>query len=809
MSARPTGAVRPRLAAVSFCLLLAGIVSLPLLPAGEAVAAEPGAAARRSYAIDAGPLGDVLAQFAARAGVRLSFDPALVAGRQSAGLHGEFSVEEGFARILAGSGHALDRLETGVYSLRRLPPAAGREAQLAPVTVTASGDPGPGGLPLPYAGGQVARGARLGVLGNIEVMDAPFNVTAYTAQTIVDQQSTTVAEVLRNDPSVRYTTPDGHNAENFTIRGFEINSSELAFNGLYGLLPGAHVPTEFLERIEVFKGPAAMLSGISPSGAVGGVINLVPKRATEAPVTRLGASLVSDSRLGLSADVGRRFGPEQRFGARFNAAWSDGETTLDDQEKGERFAALALDWRGDRWRLELDAYYAHQEQSDGSPLMVSFATLGRVLSAPDPRKNALRGTYADQDTKGAVLRAEVDLNDRWTAHAALGAARYEYKGYINGTRVVVLNDAGNARGQTYHQAGYSQGITAEAGVRGVFETGPVTHRLAASVSSLRVRSGLGAVGNSPTYVTNIYQPIPDPLLAGAPGKVNTTADNDYTSVSLADTLSFLDERVLLTLGARQQRVQQKMATPKPYDEDALTPLVGLVVKPWGPHVSLYGNYIEGLSPGVTVGTAFANAGETLSPYETKQSELGVKWESGSFTNTFSLFRIERPFTVSVPTGGLPRLELGGEQLNRGLEWNIFGELARNVRILGGAAYTQARQEKAAIAANQGKDVAGVPRWTVNLGGEWDTPWLPGLTLSTRLTYTGTQYLEPANRLELPAWTRWDLGARYATRIAGRQTVIRASVENVADRHYWAGRFNDGFANIASPRTFKLSASVDF
>ncbi|KAF7599880.1 MAG: TonB-dependent siderophore receptor [Candidatus Dactylopiibacterium carminicum] len=798
---------RPRAIALSIHLMLAGIAA-GMLPPGSAQAAEQSTAARRPFNIAGGALGDVLATFAARAGVRLSFDPALVAGRQSRGLQGEFSVDEGFTRLLADSGLELDAVGGGVYSLRKRAAPVGGETQLGKVVVTA-GVERASELPAAYAGGQVARGARLGTLGNVDVMDAPFNVTAYTEQTIVDQQSGTVAEVLSNDPSVRFTTSDGHNAENFTIRGFDVNSTELAFNGMYGMLPGAHVPTGFLERVEVFKGPAAMLSGISPSGSVGGVINLVPKRAGDTPITRVTTSYLSDSRLGLALDVGRRLGEEQRFGVRMNASVSDGNTTLEDQTKREHFFSLGLDWRGERWRAELDAYTSRQKQTDGSPLMVGFGTLGHVLDAPDPTKNALRGTYATQETNGVSTRGEIDLTDQWTAYAAAGTASYDYKGYLNGTRVVVLNDAGDARGQTYHQKGFTESISAETGVRGSFVTGEVAHKLTLSTLLLKTRSGLASAVTSSSYTTNIYDPI-TPQLAGPYGTANRSADNSFSSLAAVDTLAMLQDRLLVTLGARHQRVQQKMSSPA-YDKKAITPLAGIVVKPWGPSLAFYGNYIEGLSPGVTVGSTYANEGEVLAPYKTKQAEVGVKWEYGSFTNTLSLFRIKKPFTVSVASssGGKSTLVLDGDQRNQGVEWNVFGQITPSLRVLGGAAYTKARQEHASTATNEGKDVPGVPVWTANLGTEWDTPWVAGLTLNTRLTHTGAQYLDEANKLEIPAWNRWDFGARYSTRIAGRPTVFRANVENVTDAHYWSGRFGDGYATLGAPRTFKLSATVDF
>lgn len=808
-----------RLGALSTLLGLVAALATPLRPAWAQAGdtSLPAGGDVRTFDIPAGPLDAALDRFARAAGVNLSYDAAAVLGVTTNGLSGSYGIYAGLSALLANSGLQAVARPGGGYTLQRpgvdVPGAGSRTDVVMPPLQVTAGRELPGALPKPYPGGQVAKGARLGVLGNVEVMDAPFTVTAYTAQTITDQQSVTVADVLRNDASVRYTTSDGHNAENFTVRGFDVTSTDLAFNGMYNLLPGTHVPTGFLERVEVFRGPSAMLSGISPNGLVGGVINLVPKRAGDEPLARLSAGYLSSSRFGAAADLGRRFGDEKQLGVRFNASASDGDTTLDGQRKSEWLLALGLDWRADRWKLELDAYVTRQDQSNGSPVWVGFGAMSYVLPAPDPRKNMLRGTYVTQQTEGVALRGEVELFDKWSAWAAVGYSRYRYDGYLNGTLVEVFNALGDARAQTNNQAGFTHGYSAEVGVRGGFDTGPFSHQLTASYTYLRTRSSGGRTGlvTGAPYITNIYNPNPNPVLAGPHGEPTLTTDNIFTGLSFSDTISLWGDRVLLTLGVRSQRVQQVMASPRPYDESAITPLAGLVVKPWGPSISLFGNYIEGLSPGLTVGITYANAGDVLPPYRTRQFEAGIKWDTGTFTSTLSLFQIDKPSTVSLPNPGtLPILALDGMQRNRGIEWNVFGELAPSWRVLGGVTFIDARQIRASIAANNDKVAPGVPQWTLNLGTEWDVPWVSGLTLSTRVIYTSAQYLDDTNRLQIPGWYRWDLGARYVARIADRDVAFRASVENVTDSHYWSGRFYPGGqATLGAPLTVKLSTSVDF
>ena len=103
---------------------------------------------------------------------------------------------------------------------------------------------------------------------------------------------------------------------------------------------------------------------------------------------------------------------------------------------------------------------------------------------------------------------------------------------------------------------------------------------------------------------------------------------------------------------------------------------------------------------------------------------------------------------------------------------------------------------------------GVPDTQLNLGGEWDLPGLPGVTLTGRVIYTSSQSLDPANTKRIPDWTRFDIGARYATRAGGRPVTLRATIENVFDKSYW-GSTGGGYLSIGGPRTLLVSATVDF
>lgn len=61
-------------------------------------------------------------------------------------------------------------------------------------------------------------------------------MTGYTAKFIEDTQAQTVDDVVANDPSVH--TQSGSTATNmWTIRGFDLQSQDMSYNGLYGIAP--------------------------------------------------------------------------------------------------------------------------------------------------------------------------------------------------------------------------------------------------------------------------------------------------------------------------------------------------------------------------------------------------------------------------------------------------------------------------------------------------------------------------------------------------------------------------------------------
>lgn len=791
------------------------LIVLPLIVAPlSSIAAEPPAAAANaaapiSYSIPAGPLSAVLNRFAAESGIFLAGDANLTDGKQSRGLQGRYGIDEALRRLLSGTGVEAVSQASGRYTLRAAPDKSA--VVLPAMKVSAAAVAGSSSLPA-YAGGQVARGGRLGLLGDTAIMDAPFSITSYTAQIIEDQQARSIVDVLANDPSVRSASARTNINEDFTVRGLPVPSSDIAFNGMYGVTPWFRVPVEMAERVEVLKGPSALLNGMPPGGSIGGAINLIPKRATAEPLTRVTAEYLSESIYGAHVDAGRRFGGDNAFGARFNGVLRDGESTVDYQQSRDELATLALDFSGERLRASLDFYYQQQE-IDGvvRQFMVvpGFSNITQLPKAPDGTVS-YPGSWADleMEDSGGVARVEYDLSDAVTLYAGAGQRSSSMDSLAGNP--ILLNEAGDYTSTPGKQVFDIDSDSHEVGLDAAFTTGSVSHQLA--LGATRVEQEQQIYFNPAAYPTgmgNLYESDDSRDLSSSGFSINKVpyVNDTLTSYAIADTLGFLGDRLSVTLGLRRQRVETQnfnyltgVPTHEPYDEEETTPVVGVIVKPWQ-QISLYANYIEGLSPGpkAPLGTPSA----AIAPFVSKQTEVGVKGDWGNVGGTVALYQLDQPGGALVGT-----VFTGNEQRLRGLELNVFGAPIEAVRVLGGLSWIDAEMTKTDGGINEGNDAIGVPELQANIGGEWDTPFLPGFTLTARAIYTGETYVNAANTLEAEAWTRIDIGARYRTEAFDKALVLRASVENLFDENYW-GVHTAGYLHVGEARTVLMSATIDF
>ncbi|QGH44150.1 TonB-dependent receptor [Pseudomonas veronii] len=794
--------------AVRPLLKLSLMLSLSASPLFTPISYAEDTATRRSYQVPAGSLGAALTRFAGLSGVNLAVDPALVSGRGSSGLSGEYAVEEGFARLLQGSGLQLQPMGEQAYML--VPVPQGSSLQLAPTAILGTRSEADGDI---YAGGQVARRGSQGLLGSRDFMDTPFSMTTYTQAAVKNQQARTLGDLIASDPSVRATNPAGGRYEQFTIRGFSLFNSDVAYNGLYGVLPTYTIDMEMADRVDIVKGPSQLINGISPRGSVGGGINVVPKRATDKDITSFTGTWASDSQAGGAVDVGRRFGEDNKFGLRFNGVKQAGDTEWDHQRVDREMAVLSLDFRGERLRLSSDI--GHTERDTNAPQeRVQVAAAAPVPSANDVRRNyAQSWSKASTNDTFGTLNAEFDLSDNLMLYGGVGARKSNHDFLRHA--VSVSNSAGDFSVQPRDFSRDENVRTATAGVRSGFHTGPVSHEvnLAASYFYMDFTNGGARYAAAPS---NLYNPVQTPTPSTAIRQdAQVYTENKFSGVALSDTLGFFDDRLLLTLGARWQRVKVEDWTNNvkgdtAYDEEKISPSGGILFKATDA-LSLYANYLEGLSQGKVAPSTSVNEDEIFPPFISRQVEVGAKYDAGAFAVTAAVFRIKQPAYETNATSRV--FGPNGKRQNDGVELSLFGEPLKGLRLLGGVMYIDSELTHTTNGTFDGNRAPATPKYNVNLGAEWDVPRLEGLTLTTRGIYSSSQYLDQANAKEIDAWNRIDVGARYAFKVDDKHITLRANVENVADKRYWssAGASDDSEPGLtlSTPRTYLLSATVDF
>ena len=90
--------------------------------------------------------------------------------------------------------------------------------------------------------------------------------------------------------------------------------------------------------------------------------------------------------------------------------------------------------------------------------------------------------------------------------------------------------------------------------------------------------------------------------------------------------------------------------------------------------------------------------------------------------------------------------------------------------------------------------------------------MPVLSILANMTYEGAREVLPDNSVQIPAWTRFDLGARYTQSMGATTLVWRVGVDNVFDRRAWREspyQYGHVYLYPLEPRTWRASVEANF
>ncbi|MET0349128.1 MAG: TonB-dependent siderophore receptor [Rhizobacter sp.] len=656
----------------------------------------------------------------------------------------------------------------------------------------------------------VAPKAAAGVLGDLPLVETPFSVNVVTRDLIEKQQVYFLGDFLKNDPSATV----GNVAVPFLLlRGFAVGTDGTLYDGLPGhyAFADGRAPLQIVDRVEVMKGASGFLSGVGASGSLGGVVNYVPKRPVDEPVREVSAGFANKSLWNLSADVGDRFGPDRQFGARVNLGWRDGATAVDHYDWRQGVGAIALDWRVQPGLVfTVGGEYVENHLPRLAPFYAVAPGLA-VPKAPDAKTNAAL-SWDDFKTRDTNLyaRADWDFTPDWSVSARVMHNEGARPTLPQARFGMIVSEAGDAMLFGGLSGSSNEVNSGQLMVRGKAATGPVKHQLTFGLTgfsdeSRGANTSFAGPGPNGSYPTNIYNPVDTAAPAYGPVDLTLSSKTRSDSLLVSDILELTPQWSVL-LGARRAKVgvdNHDPATGAVATSQETTKTLPTAALMWKPAQGalVYLNYAEGLEQGGSVSPTVSD--RFLPPRMTKQVELGGKLEWRDMLFTGALFDMRRPQEVfDIDVGENVQR---GTQRHRGIELLASGRAMPALTVVSGLMFLDTKLSGTGESSD-GKHATGVPRVSANVWGEYRLGVVPGLAVNGGVFYSGSQYLDGDNTQEMPSWTRLDLGVNYTTRFGNLPATLLLTVENVADRNYWASA-QSGILTMADPRTIKLGLRV--
>jgi len=659
--------------------------------------------------------------------------------------------------------------------------------------------------------------ATLGPLGRRDLLDIPYSVSVIPAEMIKNQQASSLNDLIKYLPSTRmepFGGMDWGRPQSRGMRGDPFANTHLDGLNIMGTTSSA---MEMMQRLEVINGMTGSIYG--PANPAGN-FNFVQKRPTRQHLRALSLGYRSNEAFKVHADIGGPVDRHGKFGYRVNALREQGESFVRSSHLERKLLALAFDIQltADSM-LELNASQYHFEKY-GLPGSFAYQVTQSLPAAPDATRQGYGQPFAglDLETKTFSARIHHAFSPQWTLTASIGR-QLTHSWTANPTNRLLGNAGAYTTMMTSNVGGRSSVDSNQAHMNGQFNTGRIQHELI--ISTIGYATQTNAALTTATYPLGsasldhpVVYPRPD-LLRSGPRYVS--ADRHVQAYILGDTLTFHPKWSVMLMGSYSELKANSwnragVRTAR-YDKGGISSTLSLTHKPL-PGLATYLSYADTLQQGAVANDLTANPGQILSPFRSKQHEIGTKYQLGELNMTAAIFRLERPFAF---TGSDNVFRVQGEQINKGIELSLGGKLHDDWSIYGGATFLDAKLGNTASPETTGKRMVGIAKLQASMLVEYRTPKIPGLTLTTSLRHVGRRDINTLNTHHINGYTLMDLGARYSLQMLGRPANWQISINNIANRRYWAAIFPGsidgvvaaGSGYIGEPRELRTALTVEF
>jgi len=632
----------------------------------------------------------------------------------------------------------------------------------------------------------------------------PQAIDSVKTRNVLDYGSSNLGKALEGIPNV--SSGADTRFDSLRIRGFD------ASNDFY--LDGVRDDSQYtrdlhnIERVEVLKGPAAVLYG---RGSQGGIVNRVSKAPEHGRRSTIEAQGGSQDLRSLYADLSAD--PSDTLSLRLNLGNEDKNSFRDGIDGNHRqLFAPSMSWQITpelNWLVQYE-YSRYDRTPDrgipGNPLTGRPADVSRKTTYGDTQRD-----YINDRAESLRSRLNYELNDQWQLRHTFSLFTLE-SDFDNTYQTAYRPAAGLVDRQRWQQDLSTRNLYNTVELEGHVATFGLEHTLLVGLEMGEQRrnsllsQGVG-VPSVPLQGATASQQHNGTMRVSS----NNHTDVESRGIYLQDQIRLNDQWQLLA-GVRFDQFEvdttNKLRNISEKQKDnSFSPRIGVVYTPWQDH-SFYASWSKTYSPvgggliGITPGAA-GNANQT-DPEQTRQKEIGVKseWFDERLSTTLAIYELELYNRRTRDPINPELIQLSGLQRSRGIELTATGNVVGNWYVRGGIGLQDATIVKDNN-GQQGNRINDVAKRNASLFVTWK-PEL-GWYAETGLTLVGDRYADNQNTVILPGYGRWDALAGYRT----HDWDVRAALSNITDKTYYSSATSAAQIQVGDPRSLVVTGTYSF
>ncbi|MGO4001176.1 TonB-dependent siderophore receptor [Pseudomonas fluorescens] len=745
----------------------------------------------RAYNLPAAPLATTLNQIASQAGLALSLNPSLAAGKTSAPVNGQYDAAGALSQALRGTGLQLEQSSAGTYSLVAVPEGVLALPETAVIGVENSETAwGP-------VDGYLATRTAAGTKTDTSLLEAPRSISVATRQQMDDRAVQNLDDAVRYMPGIVASSYGSDTrADWLRVRGFEPTQFLDGLPLPKGVYANPKMETWNLDRIALLRGPASSVYGQTPPG---GLLDMVSRRPSEEASSEVQVQYGSDNHRQINFASTGKIDEEGQFLYGFSGVVRDSDTQIDDVPDKRYNIAPSLTWNIDPdTKLTFLSQFTRDDTGitsqflpiQGTKIDMPFGDISHSKNLGDPEWE-----YYDRTYYALGYAFEHRLNDVWQFRQNLRYTKSDLSFQaitVGSYPFTEVDDAGNVgRTTTSTDEDISQ-FAVDNNFQADFDTGEIRHTVLLGLDHQRTNTNYTSIfGSAPPI--NVNDPAHGLPITRPP---RSSAFYDYDQKTYQTGLYVQDQMALdqwrLTLGGREDWVH---TGTKYFNKNDVTNTDRN--KNFSGNAAISYVFDNGFVPYLSYAESFQPASnastspdDSFKPTEGKQWELGIKYQPPG-TNTLLSAAVydltQKNVDVTTNVGGVNITSQTGEVKVKGLELEAVSDVTENLKVI--AAYTLAKSE-VQEGIYKGNRLQLMPNQQASLWTDytWHSGVLDGFGVGGGARYTGNTYGDQANTWlgKADAYTvfdaavHFDLG-RLDNSLKGASVALNAT--NVFDKDY--------------------------